>query len=267
MLVEINLLPQKEPRKKGFILILSGIAALILILGGFYFLQIQSTKTDMANLDRQIEMTKKLAEVEQKNTLNNEAAMSVTFLKNAVEWANSYPIQTIPVIRHLTGLLPERGFIKSFGYTEAGDVNLTVQFDSAREAAYFLDHLNESDWIADASLNSLNAQEMKETTEAAATTSTPTNNQNTNINSSGQTNSSNTSPSNSVIITADPDNPGGFIITPVDEKTTLEITGNKTVETKIYLPRYIGQFNIQLNKDIIKKLVSKGEDEEGGTAS
>ena len=92
----------------------------------------------------------------QKNSGKNESQMSITLLKNAVEWANNYPIQTIPVMQHLTGLLPERGFIQTFGYTEAGTVTLSVQFDSSREAAYFFDNLNESDWIDEASLKLIN---------------------------------------------------------------------------------------------------------------
>ncbi|MEH7254090.1 hypothetical protein V7111_18375 [Neobacillus niacini] len=266
MLVEINLLPQKEQRSKGFIFTLIGMGVFFLLVAGFYGWQIQSTKTDIANLDKQIEMTQKIAEAEQKNVHSSESAMSVSLLKNAVEWANSYPIQTIPVMQHLTSLLPERGFIQSFGYTEAGTVSLAVQFDSAREAAYFLNSLNESEWIDEAGLSSLNAEEK----EADSTETTETTNK-----TSGEGTETSTETKQSLLFTPDPNNPGSFIITPVDpnelnssDKSAAASGSTQKKKSNNILPRYIGQFEIKFNKDIIKQLISKGNgDKEGVTES
>jgi Tfp pilus assembly protein PilN len=231
MLVEINLLPQKEPRKFNLILLIV-ILALILVVVGFYFWQIQTTKSEVQNLDKQISMTKEIAVKEEKNAESNESQMSISLLKGAVEWANSYPIQTIPIMQHLTSLLPERGFIQSFAYAEAGTVILTVQFDSAREAAYFLDNLGESEWVGEPTLNSLTIQE-KEKAENTATQTT------------GEE-----SP-------AEPVNE--------DQVSTPENENNDNSNDQ-YLPRYIGQFEIKLNIVKIKELTNKS-DEEGVTAS
>lgn len=266
MLVEINLLPQKEPKKASFLIFIAAVSIILLSLGSYYFLQIQTTKSDIANVDSQIMMTKKLAEVEEKNAQTNEAAMSVSVLKNAVEWANTYPIETIPVMQHLTSLLPERGFIKTFGYTEAGTVSLSVQFDSAREAAYFLENLNKSEWIEDANLSSLNTQEKEETKEsAAATGAANTTTTNTNTQTTGTT--AKTNPS--IVVTADPNNPNSIIITQVDPNAVATAPAATQPEvTKEILPRYLGQFELKLNKETIKKLINKGgADEEGVTES
>ncbi|MDQ0975668.1 Tfp pilus assembly protein PilN [Neobacillus niacini] len=261
MLVEINLLPQKEPRKKSFFIIVTAMAVIFLSLGTYYFLQIQTTKSDIANLDSQIKMTKDLAAIEEKNANKSESELSITLLKSAVEWANSYPIETIPVMQHLTGLLPERGFIQTFAYTEAGTVTISVQFDSAREAAYFLDNLNESEWIDDANLSSLTAKEQEENKEAVPSTATQgTNNQQTSTNVNNQ----------SIVVTTDPNNPNSIIITPVDPNTTdaQDTTATAQQQPVDVLPRYIGQFEIKFNKETIKKLLNKGsEDEEGVTQS
>jgi type IV pilus assembly protein PilN len=257
MLVEINLLPQKERGKKSFVIMLVSFVAILLLIGGVYFWQIQLVKSDIAAVEGQISTTKKLAEIEQKNIGNNEAQLSITVLKSAVDWANNYPIQTVPVMQHLTGLLPERGFIQSFGYTEAGTVTLSVQFDSTREAAYFLDNLNESEWINEASLSSLNAQEVEEAKETATnTTNTQTGNEPPNIN-------------DSFIVTIDPNDPTRFIFTPVNPTGTNGAETTKvTVPTNKLVPRYIGQFEVNFTKDTIKKLLNKGDgDEEGETAS
>ncbi|MFS0775794.1 hypothetical protein ABC255_07290 [Neobacillus sp. 3P2-tot-E-2] len=256
MLVEINLLPQKEPRNTGFIFSLSVMLVLFLLIGGFYFWQVQSAKTDLANLESQIEMTKKIAEAEHKNAEANVSSMSVTVLQNAVEWANIYPIKTVPVMQHLTSLLPERGFIQSFSYTEAGTVSLTVQFDNTREAAYFLEHLNDSLWVKEASLNSLNISEKEETTETATETNQTT--------TQTATTSEESQP---VVVTIDPNNPNSFTYTPVNPTFTTE--GNdKSKEPNNYLPRYIGQYDIKFNKETIKELITKDRSaEEGVTGS
>ncbi|NWQ40198.1 PilN domain-containing protein [Bacillus sp. EB106-08-02-XG196] len=257
MLVEINLLPQKERGKKSLVIMLVSFAAVLVVIGGIYFWQIQLVKSDIAAVENRISTTKKLAEIEQRNIGNNEAQLSVTVLKSAVDWANNYPIQTVPVMQHLTGLLPERGFIQTFSYTEAGTVSLSVQFDSAREAAYFLDNLNESDWINEASLSSLNAQEVEEAKETPTDfTGTQTENNQPNIN-------------DSFIVTLDPNDPTRFIFTPVNPTVTNDKETTKVaVPTNKYVPRYIGQFEVKFTKETIKQLLNKGEgDEEGGTAS
>jgi Tfp pilus assembly protein PilN len=237
MLVEINLLPQKEPRKFNIILLIV-LLSLIILVGAFYFWQIQTTKSELQNLDKQISVTKEVAVKETQNAEKNDSQMSISLLKNAVEWANTYPIQTIPIMQHLTSLLPERGFIKSFAYAEAGTVILTVQFDSAREAAYFLDNLGESDWVGEPTLNSLTIEE-KEEAEVTTDTATQTTGED----------------SAAVADNADNENQAA---TPKNE--------NKEVSNDQYLPRYIGQFEIKLNIVKIKEQTTESN-EEGVTAS
>lgn len=231
MLVEINLLPQKEPRKFN-IIILIVLMALISLVGAFYFWQIRTTKSELQNFDKQISMTKEVAVKEQQNAETNGTKMSISLLKGAVEWANSYPIQTIPIMQHLTSLLPERGFIQSFAYAEAGTVILTVQFDSAREAAYFLDNLGESEWVGEPTLNSLTIEEKEEASDTTAQTT------------------------------------GEDSAAEAVNENQASTTGieNKDVSNDQYLPRYIGQFEIKLNIVKIKELTTKSN-EEGVTAS
>jgi Tfp pilus assembly protein PilN len=233
MLVEINLLPQKEPRKFN-IIILIVLLALIVLIGAFYYWQIQAAKSELQSLDKQISMTKEIAIKEEQNADKNESQMSISLLKNAVEWANTYPIETIPIMQHLTSLLPERGFIQSFAYAEAGTVILTVQFDSAREAAYFLDNLGESEWVGEPTLNSLTIQEKEEVVE------TKTEAETTDENSSDNAEKEN-------------------------KEAAPEIEKNDNSNDQ-YLPRYIGQFEIKLNIVKIKELTTKSN-EEGVTAS
>jgi len=275
MLVEINLLPQKEPKKFSFIIILSCLLVVIVIIAGFYLWQTQSIKDELASLDRQISMTKKITEKEEQKSKKVESTGSVGQLKSAIEWAEKYPIQTIPVMRHLTSLLPERGFIQSFGYTEEGTITLTVQFDSAREAAYFLEHLNQSKWIEDASLSSLSAAaDPTETTSDGSTTGSTTNTTNetntTNQNQSttGQDPNGTTADAGNQTNTA-----AGTTANRNNNTTTDPNAGNNpsnaaTISSTIVsenaniLPRYTGQFEIKLNKEFVKENIKKSKKDE-----
>lgn len=248
MLVEINLLPQKEPRKFN-IVILIVLLALIILVGAFYFWQIQTTKSELRNLDNQISQTKEVVVKEGQNAETNESQMSISLLKGAVDWANSFPIQTIPIMQHLTSLLPERGFIQSFAYAEAGTVILTVQFDSPREAAYFLDNLGESEWVGEPTLNSLT---MKETESAEGTTATAA--QTTETTETTQT------PAQTTV----ENNPSATVNE--NQSATSKIENNDDSNDQ-YLPRYIGQFEIKLNIVKIKELANQISVEEGVTAS
>jgi Tfp pilus assembly protein PilN len=283
MLVEINLLPQKEPKKIGFIITLSSLGAILLLAGAFYLWQTNAAKNEIASLDRQITMTKKIADNANKSTETVAATSSVSQLKSAIEWANEYPIQTIPVMRHLTSLLPERGFIQSFAYTEAGTVSLTVQFDSTREAAYFLDNLNESKWIEEASLSSLSAEATADNSTTASTdqtstsvsstdsttqTTTQTNQTDTNQSGTGNdiTTNSSTVLNSSTGTTVEQSNTATTTTntnTVNNSTTSSSNTTNETTSDNI-LPRYTGQFEVKLNKEVVKENIKKSKKKEEG---
>ena len=241
MLVEINLLPQKEPKKVSVLVISSVLIALFLLVTAFYFYQIKTAKNEISSLDKQMADVQKLEAELQKQQGTGASTNSVTQLKTAITWADKNRIETIPVMHHLTSLLPERGFIQTFTYQESA-TTLTVQFDTSQEAASYLDSLNHSSWITSASLKSLNAVSDTGTTAASQTNTTtvPSN-----------------SESNSTTAT-------------VGSNTTSTATAQAEADSNI-LPRYTGSFEIQFNKEAIKKAVEDskkdGSLEEGVTGS
>jgi Tfp pilus assembly protein PilN len=276
MLVEINLLPQKEPKKFN-IIYLSAIVAVLILIGGVYFWQINSVKSDVASVDQRIAATNKITETTEKNATHNETTNSPSLLKAAVEWADDYPIQTVPVMRHLTALLPERGFIQSFAYTEAGIVTISVQFDSSREAAYFLESLKDSDWIEDVSLTSLTANE----TEEAANTATQSTGQTTAAATTGTAAGTTTNTAASAQAATNGQSAATAGQTAQTNTTSTTTTNSNTTNTgdvsngttttkpanNNIVPRYVGQFEIKFNKDVIKKANDKSKTGEGVTAS
>lgn len=276
MLVDINLLPQKESKKYSFIITLSSLLVLILLIGGFYFWKTQTIKDEIASLDRQISVTHKIAEKENQNSEKATSSGSVSQLKSAIQWANDYPIQTVPVMQHLSFLLPERGFILSFGYTETGAVSLSVQFDTAREAAYFLDSLNHSKWIEEASLSSLSAAQSKFETNATNNEVALNSQKNTTSATTGATNQTttdsettvdnqNNAATESVSNQESTNNTTSTSINQNIENSTTAPSNSTTSEsTSNILPRYTGQFEIKFDKEAIKKILKESKQDVEG---
>ncbi|NRD75998.1 hypothetical protein HPT25_00560 [Bacillus sp. BRMEA1] len=260
MLVEINLLPEKEPKKYRFWIFASGLGALFLIFGCYFYFQIQSVKSSIESVDQQISQTQKIEEQISSKPSNSANNTSVSQLKAAVDWAKNYPIQTIPVMQHLVALLPERGFIQNFTYADSGDIKLSVQFDLPSDAAYFLDNLNAAKWISGASLTLLtagsNANSADSSTAANSSTASAasTNNQTDHTTTaSSQTNSSTAGNTSAPVSSA--------------VNTGVQTTSSGSSADSIsndYMPRYTGQFTITLNKDAAKKLMEQGQND--GTA-
>src|SRR5690606_35290956 len=68
-------------------------------------------------------------------------------------------IDSVPLLSHLISLLSERGFFESIDYQLDGVVQLSVQFDSSRDAASYLHELLQSPWLTDAKILSTTAKE------------------------------------------------------------------------------------------------------------
>lgn len=168
MLVEINLLPKKEPKKISFLLI--GILFILLLAAGsiFFSFQYKTESGKLETLKAEIQSTKELAAAEEQKIAVIESSNSAAELEKMVKWAEEYPIETVSVLRQLISMLPDRGFIQSFTYNETGLINLMAQFDTLREASYYLNELTESAWISDAKLLSLETAAVGD--EAEATT-------------------------------------------------------------------------------------------------
>ncbi|WP_297989415.1 PilN domain-containing protein [Anoxybacillus sp.] len=161
MLVEINLLPKRE-RKSRLLPLLLIVAAVLLLVGAttFYFV-IQHMEQQISQLKAELDQTKalRIAE-EEKQTTRTDGSVGAQ-LQEAIQWAEQYPLHTVLLLRELIERLPERGFLMNVSYDRDGAIQLTVQFDTPRESAAYLQALKEASFIADVKLTSLTATEGK----------------------------------------------------------------------------------------------------------
>jgi type IV pilus assembly protein PilN len=202
VLVEINLLPQKQQKRSITVRIIIMIALTMLLISLLTFWQVQKYNNEIRHLEANIaNFEQSITSLQQE--VNVESTNSYVELSNAVEWSLTYPIKSVAVLKHLTSLLPERGFLLTYSYTETGMLSLTVQFDTKKEAAYYLSWLIDSPWIEEVKLSQLSSSQIE------ATEGTP------------------------------------------------EKQGENKTES--YLPRYIGNFEITLNREAIRLAQQQAE--------
>jgi type IV pilus assembly protein PilN len=164
VLVEINLLPQKQQKRSITLRIIIIIALSILLISLFTFWQVQKYNNEIRHLEANIAIFEQsITSLQQE--VNVESTNSYVELSNAVEWSLTYPIKSVAVLKHLTSLLPERGFLLTYSYTETGVLSLTVQFDTKKEAAYYLSWLSDSAWIEEVKLSQLSSSQIEATEE------------------------------------------------------------------------------------------------------
>lgn len=161
-LIDINLLPEKE--KKGTVFVYSLAIILLLFLVGslYFFFSLRSVHMKTESTVRSISKTEQLIEVQQTKLLVSESSQGMKDLERTVESMMDYPVKTVPVLNELISLLPSRGFIQALEYSGRQTINASIQFDSSREAAYYLHHLKGVEWIREAEILEMTA----ETTES-----------------------------------------------------------------------------------------------------
>lgn len=162
MLVDINLLYQKEKKKPWALLtviICLVLVALLLTVSWIYY-QSQMQKVDQLN--RELTANEELRKVYENSSAKNNQTTPTDQLSKAIHWAQVNRKETYVLLQHLISLLPERGFISDFSFQAVGTVILSVQFDTTRQAADFLHHLQTSSYMKNTELQSIDTNQLEE---------------------------------------------------------------------------------------------------------
>jgi type IV pilus assembly protein PilN len=170
MLVDINLLPQKERDRPAFLLAAIAILGLAIIIWAVFAFLANANENEASELAAQStqvasEQTAIREQLEAEQGMNEEQQLKAT-----VDWAEGYQFDTLPLLSDLVSKLPERGFFDSFSYVGLDQAQLTVQFDTAREAAFYLAQLKTSELLQSATLDSVTQEELEEAATAEGET-------------------------------------------------------------------------------------------------
>lgn len=165
MLVDINLLPQKERDRPAVLIAAVAILLLAIIIWAVFAMMSRVEANEQQALQVQAqgvmaEQAQIRSELEARQGMNEEQQLQAT-----VEWAESYQFDTIPLLEELVSLLPARGFFQTFSYTGLDQAQLVVQFDSSRESAYYLAQLKASELLSSATLDNVATEILEEQTE------------------------------------------------------------------------------------------------------
>ena len=166
MLVDINLLPEKE-KKRSSVLIPVFLILLLAIAGIGAFLWLQAKKNEIEAIESRLRTTVQLREtLEMTQNEPKGDEEDVKQLNDAIVWAEGKKMKTVPILKHLISLLPERGFFLEYAYTNNETLKLAVQFDTGRQAAYYLSELKASEGIQDATIVTVTTSVDEEEKEA-----------------------------------------------------------------------------------------------------
>lgn len=163
MLVDINLLPEKEKERSTLLIAALAIIGAAIVIWFILFMLTQHTAKQSASLEEQLTNLQVNQEDVRATLQISEFAADKHALESTVSWAENYQFETVPLLTGLVRLLPERGFFDSFEFVGPNRATLMVQFNTANEAAYYLTRLQAVDIIADATFDSVVA--MEETSE------------------------------------------------------------------------------------------------------
>ncbi|WP_223702928.1 PilN domain-containing protein [Sutcliffiella deserti] len=161
-LVDINLLPRKQARNITTPLVY-GICIFFALLVVVLLLVFSSLiNKDVDRVEQELQTVQALRSAKEESFNRPQSSSSAQRLESTVAWADEYPVEMVPVMQELVRLLPSRGFVQSFSYSETGAMNLTVQFDESRDAAYYLYHLNNADYFQTVNLSSIDTNSITE---------------------------------------------------------------------------------------------------------
>lgn len=152
MLVEINLLPKKEPKSTALMATIIITSLLALVLVGLFYWQYTSKTAELKTTVDRLALTQKIAETERAKLNNYESSPSVNELEQAILWAESQKIDKVFLIQEITKILPERGFVQEMDIEEDRKINLIIQFDTKSDSSYYLSSLLELEWVEEAIL-------------------------------------------------------------------------------------------------------------------
>jgi len=170
MLVNINLLPQREKKKGSSVILLAISLLLILAGGGWIYFYSQSLQLKLETAQQQLNTAQKLREIEDQKGSHQVSASSVEQLEAIVKWAEQEPVSTVAVLHHLISPLPEHGLFLNYQYSGEGTVNITIQFDTIPEVSAYLHRLEQDPAIAEAKLTTITTMSVYPTIAGAQQT-------------------------------------------------------------------------------------------------
>ncbi|MBM7605744.1 type IV pilus assembly protein PilN [Metabacillus crassostreae] len=155
MLAEINLLPQKQKRDYTNLLIAASLIVIIITTVMIIVSLGNQKNKEISALQQEYTLAQKQTEVLQQQANQSNASSAVSELEKAISWSERYPVDFVPILNELTNILPEKGYFYGLDYENSSSLNLLIQFESSREAAFYLSRLKELEILETVKLSTI----------------------------------------------------------------------------------------------------------------
>ncbi len=163
MLVDINLLPQKEKKSlQSQVLI---IILFILFVGATSWIGIDYylTSSELAQKETALEQEKKLVEVQQQQLQGqNKNQTTIVPLMEKIDYVRAKDIEAVALLQHIVALLPERGYFLKYEYKDRSTISIEARFDTLEETSHYLYELTNSKYLTQASIESMETTNFEE---------------------------------------------------------------------------------------------------------
>ncbi|MBD7983029.1 fimbrial assembly protein [Sporosarcina sp. Sa2YVA2] len=160
MLVDINLLPEKERERSTLLIAALAILSVAILFWAVLFLYSNHLTKKTVHLETQVASLHVSQEALREELQPTTTSSELQQLEATVEWAQSYRYETLPLLQELIALLPNRGFFVSFEFAAPHSAQVTVQFDEKKDAAHYLTRMKSSPFVTAATIESIVAEQL-----------------------------------------------------------------------------------------------------------
>jgi len=155
MLVDINLLPEKEKERSTLLIAALAILGAAVLFWLVLFMLSNNLAKETATLEQQLTVLQESQEEIRSELQQTDSGDEKKLLASTVDWAEGYQFDTVPLLHELINLLPERGFIQTFDFTGPNLATVVVQFDTKPDSAHYYARLKSSLSISEIHLDSV----------------------------------------------------------------------------------------------------------------
>jgi len=158
MLVDINLLPEKEKERSTLLIAALAILGAAVLFWLVLFILSNNLAKETATLEQQLIVLQESHEEIRSELQQTDSGDEKKLLASTVDWAEGYQFDTVPLLHGLINLLPERGFFQTFDFTGPNLATVVVQFDTKPDSAYYYTRLKSSQSISEIRLDSVKVE-------------------------------------------------------------------------------------------------------------
>ncbi|WP_243292064.1 hypothetical protein [Bacillus sp. FJAT-47783] len=164
MLIEINLLQKKEPKKPSFLFFIVILILFVASIGITFYYQYVHLQKEVVQIQNQVvTLEAERIELEKKRkTVSTSNEESIRQLESFVESAKSYQLNTIDLLNRLTAHLPPSSVFVEFHLAE-NIVTVSIQIEKEVDAGFYYRHLYDEPWTDDVKLLQVEAIRTDET--------------------------------------------------------------------------------------------------------